>query len=122
MYPAPPAPFPGFLDPALAQFADLQAHRRRQRSPSVLVVDTDQRERETLAYGLTRYRLNALMAVDGRDAVQACKSGPAIDVVVTAEDMLGMGGLETLAEVRRVAPWVRCCLIIHRGHYHAAEA
>lgn len=103
-------PRPRFLDPTLGHLACALERRRKSARPAVLVIDDDPMIRELLALGLLSYGFEVKTAAGGDEAVATCKT-EAVDVALVDDQMPGMSGQETIAAIRRSAPWVRCCVM-----------
>jgi CheY-like chemotaxis protein len=103
---------PRFLDPAFGHLACAFERRQKQpgKPPSVLVVDDEQMIREILTLGLSSYGFEVKTAAGGHEAVATCKM-EAVDVALVDDQMPAMSGQETIAAIRRTAPWVRCCMM-----------
>jgi DNA-binding NtrC family response regulator len=103
---------PPFLDPAHGRLG-FQHERRRalNRPPRVLIVDADRNTRDFLALGFAACGFEVLTAGDGHHAIHFCRTGPAIAAVLLEQLLPDLSGLETLAVIRRVAPWTRGCLM-----------
>ena len=70
----------------------------------VLIVDDEVRFVETLAKRLRERRFHVSPAFDGFEGVNAIKHGDGFDVVVLDIKMPGMDGIETLNEMKKLAP------------------
>lgn len=107
-----PAQEPRFLDPAFSHLACALERRQKPtgKLPMVLVVDDEPMIREILALGLISYGFEVKTAAGGDEAVATCKM-EAVHVALVDDQMPGMSGQETIAAVRGVAPWVRCCVM-----------
>jgi CheY-like chemotaxis protein len=103
---------PLFLDPSFGDLAHRQEHREsHQPRPRVLVVDDEPSIREFLFHGLQLHGFDVETAADGVEALEMCQRGPAIDVVLADKRMPGLDGMQTEAKLRRIAPWIRFCLM-----------
>lgn len=80
---------------------------------SVLLVDDEVEFLETLVKRLRKRKLDARGVTSGEEAIQALKETPA-DVVVLDVRMPGMGGLQTLREIKKMYPLVE--VIMLTGH------
>ncbi|NSW87640.1 MAG: response regulator [Syntrophobacteraceae bacterium] len=80
---------------------------------SVLLVDDEVEFLETLVKRLRKRKLDARGVTSGEEAIQALKETPA-DVVVLDVKMPGMGGLQTLREIKKMYPLVE--VIMLTGH------
>jgi CheY-like chemotaxis protein len=103
---------PLFLDPSFGDLAHRQEHREaHQPRPTVLVVDDEPSIREFLVHGLRARGFDVETAADGIEALEMCQHGPSIDVVLADKRMPGLDGMQTEAKLRRIAPWIRFCLM-----------
>jgi DNA-binding NtrC family response regulator len=81
--------------------------------PSVLVVDDEDRFRENLIKLLGIHGLSAVGAESGAQALEILGSRP-VDVILLDVKMPGMGGLDVLAEVKKIDPLIE--VIVLTGH------
>ena len=79
----------------------------------LLLVDDEEDFRATLANRLRKREFEVTQAESGSRALEALKTR-AIDVAVVDVKMPGMDGLETLREIKRVAPHIE--VIMLTGH------
>jgi two-component system response regulator HydG len=88
---------------------------------TVLVVDDEQENLESLERIFSREGWRVLLAASGEKALQALRSEP-VDVVFTDLMMPGMSGQELLRGVRAVAPEAEVVLMTAYGTVEAAVA
>lgn len=81
----------------------------------VLVVDDDETVRVFLAHVLDKSGFQVLVASDGREALDICRSNP-VDLMVTDIFMPEQDGLETIMTIRRDFPEVRIIAISGGGY------
>ena len=81
---------------------------------TVLLVDDEIPFVETVDRRLSKRGINIVTAFSGQEALGQLDNNPDIQVVVLDVKMPGMGGLETLAEIKRHHPSVE--VIILTGH------
>jgi DNA-binding NtrC family response regulator len=82
------------------------------RPPGVLLVDDEPFIRDVVSLALRRVGFTVLTAANGREAVDLFRSRRSdVDVVLLDMVMPGLDGPATLAELERVSPTVRCCLM-----------
>lgn len=79
----------------------------------VLLVDDESEFLETLVKRLTKRKLSVIGVTSGEEAIRVLKDTP-IDIVVLDVKMPGMGGLETLREIKKGNPLVE--VIMLTGH------
>lgn len=82
-------------------------------TPKILLVDDEERFRNILKIRLTAREKDVEVAADGFEALEMIKKEPR-DVVVLDVKMPGMNGLETLKEIKKVAPQTEVILLT--GH------
>jgi DNA-binding NtrC family response regulator len=82
-------------------------------TPRILIVDDEERFRQTLAKLLTVRGLDVTTLGSGQEALDALGQGE-FDVMVLDVRMPGMNGIETLAKVKKLNPMVE--VIILTGH------
>lgn len=82
-------------------------------TPRILIVDDEERFRQTLAKLLTVRGLDVTTLGSGQEALDALGHGQ-FDVIVLDVRMPGMNGIETLAEIKKLNPMVE--VIILTGH------
>ena len=82
------------------------------RLPGVLLVDDEPFIRDVVSLALRRVGFSVLTAASGREAIEVFRSHrDDVDVVLLDMVMPGLDGATTLAELERVSPAVRCCLM-----------
>jgi len=84
-----------------------------EEKPRVLIVDDEERVRNTLVKLFSARGLTAIDAASGPDALARLESEP-FDVVLLDVRMPGMNGLEALARIKQIAPAVEVILLT--GH------
>ncbi len=82
-------------------------------TPKILLVDDEERFRNTMRKMLTAEGLDAAAVGSGAEALQELGRNP-YDVVVLDIRMPGMNGLEALVEIKKINPLVE--VIILSGH------
>jgi CheY-like chemotaxis protein len=87
--------------------------------PRALVVDDEDDVREMVAVALRLEGYSVTSVRDGATAVRTVRTAP-LDVVTLDYRMPGLGGLETLSELKKVAPDLP--VIIVSGYVASAEA
>ncbi len=93
---------------APAQAGEEPTMKELQGAGTVLVVDDDELIRDFARSALRAYGYNALVAVDGREAIRifTARAGD-IALVLLDDAMPGINGPETLERLRRIRPDVR---------------
>jgi DNA-binding NtrC family response regulator len=81
---------------------------------TILLVDDEIPFVETMAKRLSKRGIDILSAFSGQGALQLLAAGSHVDIVVLDVKMPGMGGLETLAEIKRRYPALEVILLT--GH------
>ncbi len=76
----------------------------------LLITDDDRDFRESLAEGLNRRGFETILAADGQEAIDNIKH-ETIQLLMLDIHMPRLGGLETLAEVRRFGMQLPCILM-----------
>jgi DNA-binding response OmpR family regulator len=76
----------------------------------LLITDDDRDFRESLAEGLNRRGFETILAADGQEAIDIIKH-ETIQLLMLDIHMPRLGGLETLAEVRRFGMQLPCILM-----------
>lgn len=80
---------------------------------SVLLVDDELEFLETLVKRLKKRKLSAIGVKSGEEAIRVIQEQP-VDVVVLDVKMPGMGGIDTLREIKNISPLVE--VIMLTGH------
>lgn len=91
------------------------------RKIRVLMVDDEDRFRETTSKILTRKGFDVGMAADGGQALEMLRESPR-DVVVLDIKMPGMSGEEALPKIREVCPDSRVIMLTGHGGLESARA
>lgn len=86
---------------------------------SVLIVDDEVEFLETLVKRLRKRKVTVEGVTGGESALQSLKEKPA-DIVVLDVKMPGMGGLETLREIKRAYPLVEVIMLTGHANMEAA--
>lgn len=108
----PPHLLPRFLDPAHGRLGYLHERRRAlRRAPRVLVLSEDAAIRGVLAIGLYARGVVVLTAADVEEALTVCRTATSVEIVLTDMEVPGSDGVQAVAAIRRVAPWVRACVM-----------
>ncbi len=76
----------------------------------VMLVDDEEDFRETLCKRLTKRKLDIVCAAGGREALTKLEERP-VDVVVLDVRMPEMDGIETLKEIKRLAPSIEVIML-----------
>src|SRR5262249_47488354 len=93
------------------------------RITNVLIVDDDKSIRDTLAMILRYENLRPLEAANAKEALAKLEAAdPPADVVICDVKMQGMDGLECLAEIKRISPYLPVIMISGHGTYDTAVA
>ena len=89
--------------------------------PVVLVADDDENIRFLLRLTLRQAGFHPLVAADGHEAVELfLRYKDEVRVVLLDVYMPGLDGPSALAQIRQIAPQVRCCFMSgHAAHYGA---
>jgi CheY-like chemotaxis protein len=100
-------------------FAEAKALTTGQHRPGILVVDDDAAVRFLLDVGLQQYGFTVWQAADGQEAVEVYQQEHSeIDLVLLDVRMPRLDGPQTLAELLRLNPQIRCCFMTgHAGSY-----
>jgi signal transduction histidine kinase/DNA-binding response OmpR family regulator/CHASE3 domain sensor protein/HAMP domain-containing protein len=69
---------------------------------TVLIADDDVRNIFSLTKALEQHKMNVLAATDGKEALQALKDNPQVDIVLMDMMMPEMDGYETTREIRKM--------------------
>lgn len=80
----------------------------------ILLVDDENLFVETLAKRLEKRDFEVLQALSGAECLEKLKAHETIEVIVLDVKMPGMGGIETLMEIKKVYPLVE--VIMLTGH------
>lgn len=73
------------------------------RNKVVLIADDDVRNIFSLTKALEQYKMKVLPAVDGKEALEALKANPKVDIVLMDMMMPEMDGYETTRQIRNIA-------------------
>jgi CheY-like chemotaxis protein len=85
---------------------------RTSRKCGILVVDDQEHLRGMLRIGLRQAGFSVWLAANGREALDLYRSYRAvIDVVLLDVHMPDLDGPQTLAELQRLSPQIRCCFL-----------
>ncbi|MDF1590303.1 MAG: response regulator [Desulfobacterales bacterium] len=84
------------------------------KRPHVLIVDDEKRLAQGIAKLLNSRGIEALAVFSGRQALEAIKTGNEFDVVVLDVKMPGMTGIDSLVEIKKLAPGTE--VIMLTGH------
>jgi DNA-binding NtrC family response regulator len=104
-------PVPAFLDPGFGRIPREEVYARKQKRPTVLIADDEPLVRELLTVALQARGFKVAVASNGHQAIEACQGRDGIDVALIDQHMPGIKGLDTIAVMRRQAPWMRFCLM-----------
>jgi DNA-binding NtrC family response regulator len=88
---------------------------------NVLLVDDEMEFLETLVKRLKKRKLNATGVTSGEEALRVLGSTP-VDVVVLDVKMPGMDGIETLREIKKIAPLVEVIMLTGHANMEVAIA
>ncbi|REC50198.1 response regulator [Chryseobacterium pennipullorum] len=80
-------------------------------SKKVLITDDDVRNIFSLTKALEKYKVEVVVAMDGKDALQQIKQHPDIDVILMDMMMPEMDGYETIKEIRKMPAFTRLPII-----------
>jgi CheY-like chemotaxis protein len=69
---------------------------------TVLIADDDVRNIFSLTKALEQHKMNVLAATDGKEALQALKDNPLVDIVLMDMMMPEMDGYETTRQIRKM--------------------
>lgn len=79
---------------------------------AVLIVDDEPQVARVVQMTLERAGLNAWIADSGKEAIEIYTRNPvAVALVLMDVQMPDMDGVQTLSELRKVKPEVRCCFM-----------
>jgi DNA-binding NtrC family response regulator len=87
--------------------------------PKILIVDDEERFRANLKKMLTAQGLEVSAAAGGKEALELLQQGP-YDVALVDIRMPGMDGLETLAELKKLAPGLEVIMLTGHASMDAA--
>ncbi len=83
------------------------------KEPRILLVDDEDRFRQTLKKRISSRKYQVFDASSGIQALEMIQDNP-VDVVVLDVRMPGLSGLETLTEIRKISPETEVILLT--GH------
>jgi len=86
---------------------------RHSSSPTILIIDDEDRFRQALARQLEVRDFNVLDTGSGEDAIKIVRHDNP-EVVILDQKMPGMDGIQTLKEIKKIRPEVQ--VIMHTGH------
>jgi CheY-like chemotaxis protein len=102
--------FPAITEQSQQPSSESQQPTTRMRG--ILVVDDDEGARNVLGAWMRRQGYTVWLAEGGEEAIGLCsRHGAAIDIVLMDVQMSNMDGPQTLAELRKLYPHVRCCFM-----------
>ena len=104
-------PRPHDADAPEAEEAPVKVQAPRMGSAAILVVEDQERIRETLRAVLEDQGYVVLTARDGREALDVHRAAERVDLVLTDLVMPRMGGQEMVRELRRTHPTLRAVAI-----------
>ncbi len=81
---------------------------------SVLLIDDEEEYAGTLAERLELRNIHTRVVLDGKDGLAAIENEPP-DIVLLDVKMPGIGGLETLRQIRRDFPGIKVILLTGHG-------
>jgi DNA-binding NtrC family response regulator len=90
-----------------------------ESQPTILIVDDDRNNLLSLEKIFNRESMRVLTAVDGKDAIELCRTH-AVDVMLTDLMMPGMGGGDLLQAVKALSPDTEVVLMTAYGSVEAA--
>ncbi|MFH1742023.1 MAG: SLC13 family permease [bacterium] len=88
--------------------------------PKILLVDDEDRFRESLAHRLNLRGYETISVSNGVDAIKAVRSVPNIDVVLLDRKMPEMSGEQTLKEIKAFRPEIQVILLTGYGTMESA--
>jgi len=77
----------------------------------ILITDDDARNIFSLTKSLEKYKVEAIVAMDGKDALEQIKQNPDIDVILMDMMMPEMDGYETIQEIRKMPKFAKLPII-----------
>lgn len=77
----------------------------------ILITDDDARNIFSLTKSLEKYKVEAIVAMDGKHALEQIKQNPDIDVILMDMMMPEMDGYETIQEIRKMPKFARLPII-----------
>ncbi|MGI9652906.1 response regulator [Chryseobacterium sp. RLHN22] len=77
----------------------------------ILITDDDARNIFSLTKALEKYKVEAVVAMDGKHALQQIKENPDVDVILMDMMMPEMDGYETIKEIRKMPKFARLPII-----------
>ncbi|MDQ1162358.1 signal transduction histidine kinase/CheY-like chemotaxis protein/CHASE3 domain sensor protein/HAMP domain-containing protein [Chryseobacterium sp. SORGH_AS 447] len=77
----------------------------------ILITDDDVRNIFSLTKALEKYKVEAVVAMDGKHALQQIKENPDVDVILMDMMMPEMDGYETIREIRKMPKFTRLPII-----------
>ncbi len=83
-------------------------------APFVMLVDDEVTFVETMAKRLEKRNIETLLALSGKESLEALKTHQNLDVIVLDVKMPGMDGLETLKKIKQELPLIE--VIMLTGH------
>ncbi|MBZ0264948.1 anion permease [bacterium] len=89
--------------------------------PKILLVDDEDRFRQSLAERLRLRGYDTLDVPGGEDAIKLVRTDKDIDVVVLDRKMPGMSGEQTLKEIKEFRPEIQVVMLTGHGDLHAAK-
>ena len=90
----------------------IEKHRSTAPTGTVLVVEDDPPSRELVVRMLQKEGIKVLEASNGKEALDALRSGPAPDLIILDLLMAEMDGFEFLREVRPHAEWSKIPVVV----------
>lgn len=81
------------------------------KGKKILITDDDVRNIFSLTKALEKYKVEVVLAMDGKQALEKMKENPDIDVVLMDMMMPEMDGYETIKEIRKMPSFMRLPII-----------
>ncbi|MFP3590462.1 response regulator [Chryseobacterium sp. SIMBA_038] len=81
------------------------------KGKKILITDDDVRNIFSLTKSLEKYKVDVVLAMDGKQALEKMKENPDIDVVLMDMMMPEMDGYETIKEIRKIPAHMRLPII-----------